>query len=275
VRGDISGCELRSPRALEEALVLLSEEAGKWKPLAGGTDVMVLFSAGRLQHRRFVNIWGLKELRRIQIADHHVTMGALTTYSDVLQHPLLRTEFPLLVEAAGETGGVATQNRGTLGGNIANASPAADTPPVLLVYNAEVELTSLRGSRWLPYRGFHTGYRQTLLEPDEMVTRIRLPRMPGSPKTRFRKVGSRQAQAISKVCFAGLRSRETGEIRIAFGSMAPVPMRCFHAEAAIREGRRPEEALMEELRPITDLRSTASYRLQVAKNLLANFLNDE
>lgn len=275
MRSDVGEYELCSPSQLHDALTLLSSEPGEWKPLAGGTDLMVLFSAGKLQHRKFISIWGLNELRGILASEHDVTLGSLTTYSEILKHPLLRSEFPLLAAAAAETGGVATQNRGTLGGNIVNASPAADTPPVLLVYNAEIELKSLSGSRWLPYRDFHKGYKQILLAPDELLTRIRLPRPTSTFKAEFQKVGARQAQAVSKVCFAGLRSLDTGEVRVAFGSMAPVPLRCFRTEAAIRAKKDPAMALMEELAPITDLRSTAEYRLQVAKNLLTAFLNHD
>src|SRR5439155_19084119 len=124
----------------------------------GGTDLMVLFEAGKLWHKRFVSIWGLPELRGIVATRDHLTLGALTTYTEVQRHPALRREFPLLAQAASETGGIATQNRGTLGGNIVNASPAADSPPALLVYDAELELISARGARWVPYSGFHTGY---------------------------------------------------------------------------------------------------------------------
>ena len=235
---------------------------------------MVGFSAGKLPARRYLNIWPLRDLRGIQIDKDAITLGALTTYSDVLRDPTVCSAFPLLAAAAAETGGPATQNRGTLGGNIMNASPAADTPPVLLVYEAEVELTSIHGSRWVLYRHFHTGYRQTMLSSGELLTRIRLPLMNGRVRSRFRKVAARKAQAISKVCFAALHDPEKQDIRIAYGSVAPVPLRCFAAEEAIRNGGDPVEALAAELAPITDGRSTAAYRLRVARNLLADFLRD-
>jgi CO/xanthine dehydrogenase FAD-binding subunit len=234
---------------------------------------MVLFEAGHLPYRRLLSIWRVPELRGITVDDRAITLGALTTYTDVLRHPVLRSEFPLLATAAAETGGIATQNRGTLGGNIVNASPAADSPPALLVYEAEVELTSVRGARWLRYRDFHTGYKQTRLDPDELLTRIRLPRETARLQFVYRKVGTRKAQAISKVCFAGLRDPANGAVRIAFGSVAPVPLRCLRTEAAIREGRDPLAALAAEIAPIDDMRSNAAYRLQVAQNLLREFLN--
>lgn len=274
MRAYVPAYDLRAPEDLTETLELLAREPGAWRPLAGGTDAMVLFEAGKLEDRRFVSIWGLRELRGIVVAEDAVTLGALTTYTDVLRHPLLRLEFPLLAAAAAETGAVATQNRGTLGGNIVNASPAADTPPALLAYDAEVELTSVRGARWIPYREFHTGYKRMRIAADELLSHIRVPRGTSRFRAHYRKVGTRKAQAISKVCFAGLRDPRNGDVRIAFGSIAPVPLRCFQTEAAIREGRDPFEALAGEIAPIDDMRSSASYRLRVAQNLLREFLND-
>ena len=235
------------------------------------TDLMVLFEAGKLPWRRFLGLWNLKELRQVEVNDEAVVIGALSTYSDVLRNDVLRREFPLLALAAAETGGIATQNRGTLGGNIVNASPAADTPPALLVYDADVELTSVRGSFWFPYRDFHTGYKQIRLAANEILTRIRLPR--GTEWTPyFRKVGARKAQAISKVCFSGLRNPATGEVRIALGSVAPVPLRCPLTEAAVREGRDAAETLATEISPIDDIRSTSAYRLRVAAESVAGIL---
>lgn len=269
-----SFCEVRSPRSLSEALDLAADREKAWQPMAGATDLMVELGAGKLANRRFMDIRQLDELRGIHVTDDAATLGALTTYAEVLRHGELCSAFPLLAAAAAETGGIATQNRGTLGGNIVNASPAADTPPTLLVYAAEVELTSRTGSRWLPYCGFHTGYRQTQLAPGELLTRIRVPRPSRHARSRFRKVGPRGAQAISKVCFAALWSREKDDIRIAYGSVAPTPLRCFEAEASIRQGGDAAASLASELSPITDARSTAVYRLRVAQNLLLDFLND-
>ena len=273
MRAYVPAYDLRVPRDLTETLALLAAEPGVWRPLAGGTDLMVLFEAGKLEHRRLVNIWGLRELRGITVDESTVTLGALTTYTDVLRHSILRAEFPLLAAAAAETGGIATQNRGTLGGNIVNASPAADSPPALLVYDTDIELISARGARWLPYREFHTGYKQLRILPDELLRRIRLSRGTSRFQAHYQKVGTRKAQAISKICFAGLRVPSTREVRIAYGSVAPVPLRCFQTEAAIRDGRDPLDALAAELSPIDDMRSTAAYRLRVAQNLLREFLN--
>src|SRR6185369_3276999 len=166
----IPGYELVNPTSLDDALALIA--TGDWKPFAGGTDLMVLLEAGRLTHQKYVHIWPLNELRGIEITPTSITLGALTTYSDLQAHQVLRSEFPMLCQAASETGGLAIQNRGTLGGNIINASPAADSPPALLAYDAEIELTSKAGTRWLPYHGFHTGYKQMLLKPGELLTKV-------------------------------------------------------------------------------------------------------
>lgn len=283
MRAFVPNYQLTTPASLADALALLEREPGVWKPFAGGTDLMVLFEAGRLAHRSYVNIWNLDELRGIEAGDTHVTLGALTTYTDVQADPVLRREFPMLCQAASETGGLAIQNRGTLGGNIINASPAADSPPALIAYDAEIELISTRGSRWLPYQGFHTGYKQMHIAPDELLARIRLPRNTGGFIHYYRKVGTRKAQAISKVCFAAVGRVEEGRIqetRIVLGSVAPVVLRCVQTEDALRGQAIHEEtiknagaSLSREISPIDDIRSTANYRLQVAKNLLVDFLS--
>jgi CO/xanthine dehydrogenase FAD-binding subunit len=272
---------MEAPRDLSSALERMARAPGIWKPFAGGTDLMVLLEAGKLPHRRFLSIWKLSELRGIEVAADHVLIGSLTTYTDMRRHETIAREFPLLSRAAAETGGIATQNRGTLGGNIANASPAADSPPALIVYDAELELVSTSGTRWLPYREFHTGYKLMKIRPDELIRRIRLPRAMGAWKQHYRKVGTRRAQAISKVCFAGTARIENGrfaDARIAFGSVAPTVIRAVETEKLLR-GEMPsrttlqeaQTALAREIAPIDDMRSTARYRLRVAQNLLAEF----
>jgi CO/xanthine dehydrogenase FAD-binding subunit len=283
VRAFIPNYQLTTPASLADALALLKNEPGVWKPFAGGTDLMVLLEASKLPHRNYVNIWGLNELRGIEATDTHITLGALTTYTEIQANPILRSEFPMLCQAASETGGLAIQNRGTLGGNIINASPAADSPPALLAYDAEVELMSTNGSRWLPYQGFHTGYKQMHIAPDELLARIRLPRNTTGSIHYYRKVGTRKAQAISKVCFAAVGQMNDGQIaetRIAVGSVAPVVVRCVQTDNALKN-RKPDAetirlacaSLLQEISPIDDIRSTANYRLQVAKNLLTEFVS--
>lgn len=282
MRAYIPSYQLTTAASLAEALALIGNEPGVWKPFAGGTDLMVLLEAGRLPHRNYVNIWPVSELRGIDVAQEHVTLGALTTYTDVQAHPVLRAEFPMLCQAASETGGLAIQNRGTLGGNIVNASPAADSPPALLAYDAEIELVSRTGSRWIPYDGFHRGYKQMDMRPDELLTHIRLPRTTSGLKQYYRKVGTRKAQAISKVCFAGVArvaAERVTDARIVLGSVAPIVLRCKETENVIRGQaldadtvKRARATFMNEIAPIDDVRSTASYRLRVAANLLVDFL---
>lgn len=282
MRAYVPAYQLVTPASLLEALATLAREPGVWQPFAGGTDLMVLLEAGRLPHKNYLNIWSLAELRGIRTTTEHVTLGALTTYTDVQANDVLREEFPMLCQAASETGGLAIQNRGTLGGNIANASPAADSPPALLAYNAELELLSVHGSRWVPYQNFHTGYKQTIMQPDELVARIRLPRLWPDLIHYYRKVGTRKAQAISKVCFAATARVNEGTvdvIRIALGSVAPVPLRCRLTEAVL-QGAQLDEAgittakaeLSREIVPIDDIRSTKDYRVRVSVNVLAEFL---
>ena len=282
MRAYLPDYDLRAPASLAEALQILASDPGGWKPFAGGTDLMVLLEAGKLAHTRYLDLRPLDELRGITSTADELVAGALTTYSDVLRDPIIRAEFPLMCRAAAETGGAATQNRGTLGGNIANASPAADTPPVLLVYDAVLEVASVRGSRRVPYAHFHTGYKTMDLAPDEIIVRIRLPRGRTGWREQYRKVGTRRAQAISKLCFAAVVKIADGvaaDVRIAFGSVAPTVVRCSNAEAAVR-GRSLDDktigdaraALASDISPISDLRSTARYRLTVAQNLLADFL---
>jgi CO/xanthine dehydrogenase FAD-binding subunit len=283
MRGFVPDYEMAAPQTLAEGLRMLKNEPGFWKPFAGGTDLMVLLEAGKLDHKRYLNLSRFKELRGVaEDSSQAVTIGALTTYTDVLRSSILRNEFPMLAAAARETGSIATQNRGTLGGNIVNASPAADSPPALLVYDAELELVSFDASRWVPYRDFHTGYKTMILRPEEIVARIRLPRDTRRWRQAYRKVGTRKAQAISKVCFAGACVIENGrvaEARLAFGSVAPVPARCYQVEklltgelirpVLIEECRRK---LVSEIAPIDDLRSSREYRKRVAQNLLEEFL---
>src|ERR1700732_2949620 len=165
MRAYIPSYDLRVPGSLTEALGLLAREPGMWQPFAGGTDTMVLLEAGKLSHKRFLSLSKLADLRGIELTGDSVILGALTTYTETQRSSVLQSEFPLLCAAARETGSVATQNRGTLGGNIVNASPAADSPPALLVYDAEIELVSERGVHWLSYRRFHTGYKKMQLAP--------------------------------------------------------------------------------------------------------------
>ncbi len=260
---------------------MLAREPGVWRPFAGGTDLMVLLEAGKLPHRKFVSIWKFAELRGIEVTSESLAIGALSTYTDIQRNDILQREFPLLCRAASETGSIATQNRGTIGGNIANASPAADSPPALLVYDAEIELISAEGTRRMSYRDFHTGYKKMQMRDDELIWRIHLSRVSKRGKEYYRKVGTRRAQAISKICFAAAASVEKGQInnvRIALGSVAPTVLRATETEKILGSEKLTSALLKaaratlgREILPIDDMRSSAVYRRRVAQNLLAEF----
>jgi xanthine dehydrogenase small subunit len=277
-----------SPRVLAEAYALLAE--GPARPIAGGTDVMVALT-GEIGEppARMLDLWRLDELRGIALDGDVVSLGALTTYTDIRRSAVCHEHLPVLIEAAATIGAAQIQNRGTLGGNIANASPAGDTLPVLLAADASFVLGSVRGERTVPAAEFWPAYRRTALAPDELLLRIRIPLLAGR-EMRFRKVGTRQAQSISKVVMAlvwrdggagvapgttpGAASAWT-DVRLALGSVAATPIRATATEAAI-EGRAPTletadraaETLAGELQPIDDVRSTAEYRRLVAARVL-------
>jgi len=243
---------------------------------------MVQFSAGKLAPRKLVSIWNVAELRDIQVAPDEIRIGAGCTYTELREHDVIAREFPLLASAARWTGGIANQNRGTLGGNIVNASPAADSLPALLAYEAELILVSIRGERRVPYLDFHTGYKTTRMERDELVQSICLGRSFVGYLHHARKVGARNAQAISKVCIAALgrlRGHTVENVRIALGSVAPVPLRLTEVEQLL-QGKPIEPQLIAQaqqivaaaIQPIDDIRSTANYRSAVAANLVGEFL---
>ncbi len=283
MRSNPSDYELIAPGNLHAIVSLLAKEPGVWIPIAGGTDVMVQYAAGKLPARKLVSIWNLPELRRIEVTAGEIRIGAGCTYTDLRRHATVGSEFALLQSAARWTGGVANQNRGTIGGNIVNASPAADSLPALLVYDSELILVSVRGERRLPYVNFHTGYKKTLLATDELLQAVYLPRRFAGYFSHARKVGARNAQAISKVCIAALGRMADGvveDVRIAMGSVAPVPLRLTETEQTVRGKAVDSELLLlarnavaAEIQPIDDIRSTARYRAAVAGNLVVEFLN--
>jgi CO/xanthine dehydrogenase FAD-binding subunit len=272
MRPSVASLHVVRTRSLDEALAVLHDEGGGLAPLAGCTDLYVALNAGTLQATRFLDIWALDELRGIDVDGGTLRLGALTTYRDVLASPYVAARLPMLADASRQVGAAQIQQRGTLGGNIVNASPAGDTLPVFAAAEAVVVLRSIRGERRVPFTEFYTGYRATVRQPDELVVRIDVPPVPG--RQWFRKVGTRAAQAISKVVVAAVRSERP---RVALGSVAPVVVRARRTEEALASGaalERAQAVLAEEISPIDDVRSTAAYRLQVSKNLLARFWAD-
>ncbi len=282
MRSDPAEYEILAPASLEDAVMLLGDNPGGLLPIAGGTDLMVQYSAGTLRARKLVSIWNLPDLRRVEMLPGEIRIGAGCTYTDLRERGIVKHEFPLLAQAAGWIGGIANQNRGTLGGNIANASPAGDSLPALLAYDAELILISVRGERRVTYRNFHKDYKKMDLAPDELIRAISLPRRFAGYVSYARKVGTRNAQAISKVCIAALGRIELGvisDVRIALGSVASVPLRLAETERVLT-GKRLDPSLaplarktaVVEVSPIDDIRSTAKYRAAVVGNLVVEFL---
>ena len=256
---------LLEPKSLGDALTMMRDE-GPVTPLAGCTDLYVSLNFGTLKETRFLNLWRLNALRAIEVRKNVLSIGALATFTDIMRSPAVRKRLPMLVAASREVGGVQIQNRGTIGGNIANGSPAGDTLPVFAAVDAVVVTRSASGERRIPFVEFYSGYRTTVLRPDELIVAVEVPAVPGTQW--FRKVGTRAAQAISKVVIAAVRSESP---RVALGSVGPVVVRARMAEQALAAGQGIEAAvaaLQAEITPIDDVRSTAEYRRAVAGNLL-------
>jgi CO/xanthine dehydrogenase FAD-binding subunit len=285
MHSDPAQFELIAPRTLSAALDLLAD--GKHTPIAGGTEIMVAFNAGRLEQKSLLSINHLRELRFIRAEDEAIHIGAGATFTDIRRSKEIAADLPLLIQSASWTGSIANQNRGTLGGNICNASPAADTPPALLAYNASVTLISeTYGKRTVSYTEFHLDYKRTALQPGELLYSVTIPRAFSGYRQYIRKVGTRNAQAISKTALAAVAKIEDGtitDIRLGAASLADRPLRCSvteaallnqsiasaHLEATITAAR---AALAGEAKPIDDIRSTGKYRAAVAQNLLEEFL---
>jgi CO/xanthine dehydrogenase FAD-binding subunit len=273
MQGTVGGRDLLEPRSLSDAVKMLRDE-GPLVPLAGCTDLYVSLNFGTLRATRFLNLWNLDSLRGIETRGTTLRIGALTTFTDIITSAAIRRRLPMLAAAAREIGGVQIQNRGTIGGNVANASPAGDTLPVLLVADAVVVLRSTANTRRVPMTSFYTGYRQSVARPDELIVGFEIPPLRG--RQWFRKVGTRAAQAIAKIVVAGVwdTTRPGTTPHLAMGSVAPTPLRLSQTEHALGSGAslaEAQEILQREIAPIDDLRSTADYRRQVAANLLGQF----
>jgi xanthine dehydrogenase small subunit len=264
----LSPLSLLKPDSLDHALEILRDDPRT--PIAGATDVYVQLNFGVHPATRFLDIWGLDELRTISVRDDVLTLGALVTYTDLIDSREVHDRLPMIVEAARQVGGPQIQNRGTVGGNIANGSPAGDSLPVLAAADAVVVLRSLAAERRVPLTAFYTGYRASVMQSDELIVAVEVPRVPGVQF--FRKVGTRAAQAISKIVVAA--TRDGTAVRIAVGSVAPTVVRLEATERAFAAGAPLDQAmqiLRGEVRPIDDVRSTAEYRLRVTENVVRRF----
>ena len=271
MRSAITPLSVRRPRTVSEALTMLRDD-GPLVPLAGATDLYVSLNFGSLAATRFVDVWALDSLRRIGMRGDVLSIGALATYTSLTKSRLVKQRVPMLIDAARQIGGVQIQNRGTIGGNIANGSPAGDTLPVVAAVDAVVVARSTSEERRIPFAEFYTGYRASVLRADELIVAVEVPPVDG--RQWFRKVGTRAAQAISKVVMAGVAGDSP---RVALGSVGPVVGRARATEQALAEGQGIDAAavvLGNEIAPIDDVRSTADYRRVVAQNLLRQFWSD-
>ncbi len=286
MRGDAGSMTVLSPRTAAEAVKAYAK-APSALPLAGGTDLMVGWNLGLMNGRSVLDLSRVAEWKKINVVSDGVDLGSLVTHAQIQAHPVLRKRFPLLVAACATVGAAQIQNRGTLGGNIANASPAGDTFPALMVYEATARVVGPHGRRAIPIGDIFAGVKKTTLKPGELIEAVFLP-FPDEAPTRgaFRKVGTRAAQAISKTVFAGLiwngKGGVLGQVRLSFGSMAPT-VRRLHAVEEFLRGRRLDEIsisaaaelLTNDVSPIDDIRSTREYRLRVSRNILTAFLKGE
>jgi xanthine dehydrogenase small subunit len=272
----------QSPATLADVYALLSEPERTSRIIAGGTDLMVLINAHLLVATEFIDIWRVNELRGITDEGDALRIGALTTYTELIWSELIRRYVPSLAAASRTIGAVQIQNRGTIGGNIVNASPAGDSLPVLAAYDAEVEIGSGHGTRRVLFNEFYTGYRRTVLEADELLLAVRIPKLKQGERDFFWKVGTRRAQAISKTVMAARAKGLDGRIEaisIAVGSVAPTVIRATQTErilagstltpALVEQAR---QTIAQEISPISDLRSTEHYRRTVTGNVLVKFL---
>ncbi len=266
------------PRDLDEAVAAIAANP-TYAVLAGGTDLMV-----SAPHKPvpvgLIDLWRLPGTAGVSRTDAGLRVGAGTTWLEVTRDALILAEAPILAEAAREIGALQIQARGTLGGNVANSSPVGDSLPVLLALDASIELRSTRGTRHVPYREFCTGYRTTARAADELIVAAHLPTQAPGTVQRWRKVGTRRAQSISKTMAAAcilFDGNTVRDARIGLGAVADRPIRATAVESAVRglpRARAAEAAsaaLATMIAPITDVRSTSAYRLDVAQRIVARF----
>lgn len=270
-------------KTVEEALEALS--GGDATVVAGGTDVMPQSQAGRLKlGRTLVNIRRVAALSGLALTGDEINIGPLTTIAELNEHELIRKHLPVLADAADKFASPQIRNMGTIGGNVCNASPAGDLLVPLLLLNAEVELRASSGQRRMKLQDFFAGPGKSHKKPDELLTAILVPLPKSGFVARFEKFGTRPALDISTVSvgIAGIRA-EGGlkEVQVAFGAVAPTPMRGFSTEQAL-EGKTLDDAAieaaalaaMQEVKPISDVRATDWYRRELVHNLVRKVLQD-
>jgi CO/xanthine dehydrogenase FAD-binding subunit len=271
------------PKTVQQAVDLFGREKSSLV-IAGGTDVMVLWNMGQLNGRSVIDISLIEDWKKIASVREGLSLGSLVTHTRIRRHKVVLSRFPLLARACATIGAIQIQNRGTIGGNLANASPAGDTFPPLAVYEPVVHAVSTRGRRVIPLKDFFAGVKRTNLAAGELIAAVELPDMARRPDRQyFRKVGTRAAQAISKTVGAGLlwlnKDKTVAELRFALGSVAPTVRRLTAAEEFVRNKRLDAGTISgacrlveNDIAPIDDIRSTRDYRLAVSRNMLKEFL---
>lgn len=282
MKGFVPDFYLETSKSLTEVLMKLQKEPQKWKLFAGGTDLMVLFESGKLQHKNFLDVSLLSELKGIQETTKELRIGAGVTYGELQQNPIIKVEFPIIAQAGKLTGAKAIQNRGTIGGNIANASPAADSPPALLAYCARLEISSAKGKREIDYCNFHKDYKKMDLAPDEVITAILIPRYMNWTHHYYKKIGTRAYQSISKVAVsvaAKIENQTIESVKIGLASVAAYPSLAINVEKYLIgkkiseiEADSIKKLLAQSYKPIDDIRSTAIYRKKILENIVLNAL---
>lgn len=250
--------------------------------LAGGTDICVLLNSNQIDPDGIISIWGINELRGIKEEKNHISIGALTTHTEIANHPAIKKHLPALIMSCKQIGARQIQNRGTIGGNIINASPAGDTLPVLLAAEAIIGVQSRNSKKEIPFEKLYTGYRQTSLKDNEIITSIKIPKFSKNYKSHFIKIGTRKAQSISKVMgglVTQINNGKINEIKIALGCVGPTPLRLKKTEKFLYGKKLNEKNIREaaliaskEVTPITDIRSTEKYRKHISGIIVKRLL---
>ena len=278
----MTNADYTAPANLADALQIKKRMGAEARVIAGGTDLILRMRDEVLSPSMLIDLRRIS-LDGIELSSDAMRLGAFVSLSQVLESDDIEKYFPALPAACREFAGPPIRNRATLGGNIVNASPAADLVPPLIAYDASIVLKSASGDRALPLVDFFTGPGQSVIEPDEILTEIRLPLMPSLSAATFIKLGQRRSMAISQVNLTTrLTVDESGvvsEARIVLGAVAPVPMRAVTAEEILL-GEEPTEKLLgeaaakarAEVTPISDVRASLAYRLEMTEVLVRRAL---
>ncbi len=242
--------DYKSPSSIEEAIQLLWQADGKAKLIAGGTDLVIGLRNGGQNPRLIIDVAGIEELRKIEEKGGTISIGGAVTHSEIASSPLINKWAKVLADAASEIGSPQIRNLGTIGGNIVNASPAADTLPPLMVLNAMGKLVSKEGERQVPVYRLFKGPYETNLKPQELLIEVTFPRLPRGTRSSFLRLARRDAVAIARMSVAIVlemekRTKRIKDIRIAVGSVTPTPQRFSEAEDFLRKKSPDDNALRE------------------------------